>query len=583
MRNILVGHANGVHDPAICVEVAGQFYAEAIERHMQCKRGFEATRLWYSREPLRDALRRLGVSPVEPAAVKVVSTWDIAELRGWNAKPSSSYWTRLQGDLARSEDIFAGQIRAILEGYPPLARPQDLVESRYGSTYSAAVIPHHLAHAANAVYTSPFDECVAMVIDGYGDRNSIDFYHFHDDRFDHLGGDDLITNDGVDVTPSLGSLYTHVTWLCGFKPHDGEEWKVMGLAAYGAPRAAIYDFFRERISVRGLAANVAIPEADWDRLEAIVGGFRRDTDPNIERSADLAHNFQRCFEDVVLELARAAHRLGLSNQLAYAGGCALNSSLNGKLVPASGFARLHVPCAPADDGNALGAVLYEKHCVRREPRTPQVMSPYLGTPVDPAALRRIVALSGANAEFFTDEGALCDRVAEHLARGEIIGWMQGRAEYGPRALGMRSILADPRGPDMKDKINARVKFREEYRPLAPSILHEYGPEYFENYQESPYMERTLVFREEVRQRVPAVVHRDGTGRLHTVREAANPRFYRLIERFRQRTQIPLLLNTSYNVMGKPIVHSIEDALTVLYTTGLDRAVIDNCIISKSAQ
>jgi carbamoyltransferase len=579
-RAILVGHANGVHDPAICVEVDGQLYAEAIERHTQCKRGFEATRLWYSREPLRDALRRMDASQLEGADVTVVSTWDIASLRGWDASPSSSYWTRLQGDLARTEDIFAGQVRALLEGVPPLARRGDLLQSRHGTNYWSRVIPHHIAHAANAVYTSPFEECVAMVIDGYGERSSLDFYHFHDDRFDPLGGDDLITSEGVDVKQSLGSLYTHVTWLCGFKPHDGEEWKVMGLAAYGAPRADIHDFFRERIHVRGLAATVTIPDPDWERLESLVGGFRRETDPDIERSADLAHNFQRCFEDVILELARSAHRLGLSDNLAYAGGCALNSSVNGKLIPASGFTRLHVPSAPADDGNALGAVLHEKHCVRREPRSLRVMSPYLGSPVDAAALRRIVSRSGAKAEFFDDEASLCDRVADLLAGGEIIGWMQGRAEYGPRALGMRSILADPRPADMKDRINARVKFREEYRPLAPSILHEHGPDYFENYQESPYMERTLVFREEVRARVPAVVHRDGTGRLHSVREDRSPRFYRLIERFRQKTQIPLLLNTSYNVMGKPIVHSIEDALTVLYTTGLDRAVIENCIISR---
>lgn len=522
----------------------------------------------------------MNVYPLTETDVTVISTWDLDNLEGWRPKPGTSYWTRLQGDLVRSEDIFCGQVRALLEGYPPLARVAEENTSQHGSIYRAKVIQHHLAHGANAVFTSPFDECVTMVIDGYGDRNSVDFFHFQDGAFRHLGGDDLITDTGVDVRPSLGSLYTHVTWLCGFKPHDGEEWKVMGLAAYGRDRKDIYTFFRERIEVRGLAPVVSIDAVEWPRLEEMVGGFRPEGDPDIERSADLAHNFQRCFEDIVLELARAVHQLGLSNNLAYAGGCALNSSLNGKLVPSSGFQRLHVPSAPADDGNALGAALYEKYCVRHELRRPATMSPYLGSAVDREALRRIVALSKAKVKIIEDEAELCEHVAALLASGNIVGWMQGRAEYGPRALGARSILADPRSAEMKDIINARVKFREDYRPLAPSILHEYGPEYFEGYQESPYMERTLPFREEARKKVPAVVHRDGTGRLQSVTKEMNPRYYALIDAFRRKTGIPLLLNTSFNVMGRPIIHRVEDALTVLYTTGLDYAVIENCVFAK---
>src|SRR5262249_54997606 len=170
--------------------------------------------------------------------------------------------------------------------------------------------------------------------------------------------------------------------------------------------------------------------------------------------------------------------------------------------------------------------------------------------------------------------------ARLLAQGKLVAWMQGRAEFGPRALGNRSILADPRPAAMKDKINSLVKFREEFRPFAPSILHEFGPDYFENYQESPYMERTLRFRDEVKDRVPAVVHVDGTGRLQTVKREWNERFFKLIEAFRQITGVPLLLNTSLNVMGKPIVHSVEDALALFFTTGLDALAIGDYLIEK---
>jgi carbamoyltransferase len=577
-RRVLLGHANSFHDPAICIATDDVLFAEGVERHMQCKRAFEATRLWYSREAVLAAMRRMGLLPLQQADVTCLSTWNIDGLPGWAlTNREASYFTRLQGEPARNEDVFWGQFRALLEGYPPLAPPPP---AKPGLSYRARALDHHLTHAANAVYTSPFSECVVMVIDGYGERNSIDFYHFHDDSFRRLGGDDLLTPSGVDIRQSFGSLYTHVTFLCGFRPHDGEEWKVMGLAGYGRPRREVYDFFRERLVIRDLRVDVEIPPGDWPILEAMVGGFRPEGDPDIERSADLAHNFQWVFEDVVLELVRRVHALGLSKNLAFAGGCALNSSLNGKLVPASGFRTLHVPMAPADDGNALGAVLHERHSVLKRPRALAALSPYLGSEIDPETVSKVVGHSGLQVERIADASTLCDHIAGLLADGRIIGWMQGRAEFGPRALGNRSILADPRPPDMKDRINARVKFREEYRPFAPSILHEFGDEYFENFQESPYMERTLRFRESARAAVPAVVHVDGTGRLQTVRRETNPKFHALIEAFRRRTGIPLLLNTSFNVMGKPIVHSVEDALTVLFTTGLDHAVIGDTIFSK---
>ena len=312
----------------------------------------------------------------------------------------------------------------------------------------------------------------------------------------------------------------------------------------------------------------------------MVGGFRAPTDPDVMRSADLAHNFQRSFVECIIELAANAARLGLSKNLALAGGCALNSSANGKLVAQTDFDRLHVPCAPGDDGNALGVVLHEMHQVRGEPRSPGIVLPYLGSTIDDEEVERILGFDGIGYHKADGDVGLCSEVAELLASGKIVAWVQGRAEFGPRALGNRSILADPRDPEMQDRINHRVKFREFYRPLAPAILDEFGTDYFDDYQPSPYMERTLVFREEARARVPSVVHVNGTGRVQTVREDWNPLFYGLIRCFHKQTGVPILLNTSFNVMGKPIVHTAQDAIAVFYTTGLDHLVLGRYILSK---
>jgi carbamoyltransferase len=298
------------------------------------------------------------------------------------------------------------------------------------------------------------------------------------------------------------------------------------------------------------------------------------------RAADLARSFQDYFSDTLVALVKNVHALGISDDLAYSGGCALNSAANGRIVRETGFRRLHVPSAPADDGNALGAALYERHAVRRIPRKPAIASPYLGSTIDLDELERALSFGTFDAVRINDEQELCDRMAALLAQGEIAGWIQGRAEFGPRALGNRSILADPRRADMREVINQRVKFREQYRPLAPAILHEHGERFFQGYEESPYMERALPFREEVKALVPSVVHLDGTGRLQSVTRERNPLFHTLISAFERQTGIPLLVNTSYNVMGKPISHSAADVLTVFATTGLHALAVGPWLIRK---
>jgi carbamoyltransferase len=283
-------------------------------------------------------------------------------------------------------------------------------------------------------------------------------------------------------------------------------------------------------------------------------------------------------------LLRAFHGICPRDRLVLAGGCALNSAFNGQIVGRTPFREVYVPPAPADDGTALGAAWLAFEAGRPvQAERPATLSPYLGSEVCPLALERLRHNAGGLAHRYLPGTSMEEETARLLAEGRLVAWVQGRAEFGPRALGNRSILADPRDPGIKDKINDRVKFREPYRPFAPSILAEHGGEYFESFQASPYMDKALQFKPGVVDRVPGVVHVDGTGRLQTVDERWNPRFHRLLEAFHGRTGVPVLLNTSFNVMGKPIVHSVEDAVSVFMTSGLDALVIGDDLFLKSEE
>nr|WP_305908122.1 carbamoyltransferase C-terminal domain-containing protein [Methylomarinum sp. Ch1-1]MDP4520930.1 carbamoyltransferase C-terminal domain-containing protein [Methylomarinum sp. Ch1-1] len=269
-----------------------------------------------------------------------------------------------------------------------------------------------------------------------------------------------------------------------------------------------------------------------------------------------------------------------SKQLALAGGCALNSAFNGQIVERTGFERVHIPSAPADDGTALGAAWL---ALRQD--NPSValggaaLTPYLGSTIPDAALQQFKKYNRSlKVRHLPD--SLCHTVARLLTDGDLIAWVQGRAEFGPRALGNRSILADPRRASTKDRINATIKFREQFRPFAPALLAECAEDFFDHSQSSPYMDKTLSIRADKRDSLAAVCHVDGTGRLQTVTKEFNPRFYQLIVEFHRLTEVPALLNTSFNVMGKPMVHSLEDALAVFLTSGLDHLVINDYLISK---
>jgi len=448
----------------------------------------------------------------------------------------------------------------------------DILVSDFGNNNVSFVrFNHHLAHAANACFTSPFDEAACMIVDGQGEWGSISYFAYKGGRLKEL--------HRVKGEESLGIFYSVITSLCGFNVEKGEEWKLMGLAPYGKLDQEILADFRSLLKVEGLSIKYSpLPqiEAWFERIK------KRERAKNASpfEVADLAFTTQYFYSEVMSELLNRFHAMGVSDNLALGGGCGLNSSYNGQIVGQTPFKQLHVPCAPADDGNALGVALlayYQDHPDRKP--NGEIQSPYLGSSVSKNTIANLVKFGRiSNIQHLPQ--TIHKQAARLLADGKLLGWVQGRAEFGPRALGNRSILADPRPPDMKDRINSLVKFREEFRPFAPSILDEFGDEYFESYQASPYMERTLTFKESARKKVPAIVHVNCTGRLQSVRREWNESYYRLIHAFYELTGVPMLLNTSFNIMGKPIMHSVEDAVGLFYTTGLDALVVEDYLIEK---
>jgi carbamoyltransferase len=436
---------------------------------------------------------------------------------------------------------------------------------------SYVTFQHHLAHAANGCYTSPFEDAACMVVDGQGEGGSISYYEYRGGR--------LRLVERMRGPQSLGLLYGLCTELCGFDPRRGEDWKMMGLAPYGSLDPEVHRSLRSLVRMNGLTFRYP-SAAEVRRWVTGMHRWARPDGADAMSVADLAHTAQHFYAEVMDQLLGNFYSMGISDNLVLAGGCALNSSYNGRIVGRTGFTRLHVPSAPADDGNALGAAFLAYHGDHPEAGPPgRVGSPYLGSTISARALENLVRL-GRLASTRHCPGTVHAEAARLLAEGKVVGWIQGRAEFGPRALGNRSILADPRRPDVKEQINSIVKFREPFRPFAPSILDAYGCDYFEGYQTSPYMERTLVWKEGVRASVPGVVHVDGTGRLHSVRRDWNERLHSLLSAFYERTGVPVLLNTSFNVIGKPIVHTLEEALGLFCTTAMDALVVEDYVIEK---
>ncbi|MDI5964157.1 carbamoyltransferase C-terminal domain-containing protein [Streptomyces sp. SL13] len=437
---------------------------------------------------------------------------------------------------------------------------------------NARYFRHHLTHAACGYYLSGFSEANVLVMDGRGEHESTSLWHARGTQIDHL--------ESYPVTDSLGHLYTYVTSLCGLYGKSGRngnaghlgsignEGKTMGLSGYGSDRIS----FKDVVSYDDGRYHIHLDKLrDLDVYKASLGK----PDAN---SRDLAHGVQQTLEEVYRFLATRLESLTGCRQFVLAGGVALNCNANGALAASPIVDGISVPPAANDAGAAIGAAFLQ--WVEHSGKAPAVPADqiYLGSAFDATAVAEAVTASGVSRVAKLDDPAAVAAAA--IADGHIVGWYQGNMEFGPRALGNRSILADPRNRDMPDKINMRVKFRESWRPFAPSVLAEENAEWFEPAIESPYMLLALSVREDRRDTVPAITHVDGSARVQTVTEEANPLYYRLIDSFSKLTGVPMVLNTSLNIRGEPIARTPEDAVRCFTESGLDVLFIADMVMWK---
>ena len=449
-------------------------------------------------------------------------------------------------------------------------------------------VEHHPSHLASAAFVSPFDAAAVCAIDGFGD--------FVSTSWGRVEGSRLLVDGNVFFPHSLGLLYLAITQFLGF-PKYGDEYKMMGLAAYGEPR------FRRKMAeiIRCHEGQVRLNlgyfthhnrgvEMTWDDGAPVVGpvysskfaaafGPPRDRHDEIDqRHADLAASAQATLEDCYFALLNHIHRQTRVDKICLAGGVALNCAANGRILEKTPFRDVYIQPASNDAGTSLGAALYVQHQILRQPRSFVMRHAYYGPEWSHSKLRDELAISGVTYEQFDDD-ALINETARALASGKIVGWFQGRMEFGPRALGNRSILADPRRPGMKDILNRRIKHREPFRPFCPSVLAEAADEYFENSNVAPFMVQAYRVKPDQRSRIPAVVHADGTARVQTVERESNPRFWKLLKVFGEITGVPVLINTSFNE-NEPIVATPREALDCFARTDMDLLVMGPFIADK---
>lgn len=480
------------------------------------------------------------------------------------------------------------------------------------STFTGKIkqVEHHRSHIASAFFASPFDKAACLTIDGSGDFTT---------TMTAIGeGNTITVLDSVDFPHSIGIFYTAFTQLLGF-PHYGDEYKVMGMAPYGSREAAVVS--RELAVVGGedtakgqrladkLAKVVKLTDDGLFKLdlsyfrtgtqgiisygednapvvaplysEKMISEFgapRKKDEPLTQYHKDLAASVQAFTEKIIFHLLENLHKkTGLDN-VCIAGGVAQNSVANGKILRNTSFKNIYIPSAGHDAGISMGAALYTQHVSLNYKRQPAIKSAYTGSRFSNAEIKEILTAKNIAFTELADE-PLFNRITDCMINGGVVGWFSGRAEFGPRALGGRSIIADPRRNDAKEILNTKIKRRESFRPFAPSILKEYVGEYFEITDEVPFMEKVYPIKKEKQALIPAVTHVDGTGRLQSVDKDISPRYYQLIDAFRQKTGIPILLNTSFNE-NEPIVNRPEEALACYLRTNMDMLVMENILVSR---
>ena len=492
-------------------------------------------------------------------------------------------------------------LRSYLQAMPLWIRQKlwipDLLQKELGYDGPLIFPEHHESHAASAFFPSPFERAAVLTTDGVGEWATTSW---------GVGeGNKLALRAELHFPHSLGLLYSAFTYFCGFRVNSG-EYKLMGLAPYGEPRYVqqIYDelidlkddgSFRLNVEHFTYPHGLTMTGAAFERL---FGGPRREAEaPLTQREMDLARSVQEVTEEVVLRMARHVHRETGEKNLCLAGGVALNCVATGRLLGEGPFERLWIQPAAGDAGGALGAALVAAHHWADGPREVQpgdaMQGSFLGPAFPDDEIAAFLECEGIPHERLPDDEALVARVADLLAEGHVVGWFQGRMEFGPRALGNRSILADPRGTEVQRRVNLKIKFRESFRPFAPAVLAERCAEVFDLNVESPYMLLVAQVRDariegegldrlrHIESAVPAVTHVDGSARIQTVDEARNPLFYALLRAFEQKTGCPVLVNTSFNVRGEPIMHTPQDAYRGFRRTHMDALALGRFVVTKA--
>ncbi len=438
-------------------------------------------------------------------------------------------------------------------------------------------IPHHSAHAAGTFFVSPYDRAAILTIDAYGDDITHQFF---------IGENNTIKSLGKTQFPhSLGQVYAAITQFLGFRANC-DEWKVMGLAAYG--HQTYYEQFARIIRFDCQRGELRFdldfftyyfwsPRRYSDQFTEVFGNERYSYQEIGQRHMDIAASFQKRVEDVVLEMCRyLAEKTGLDT-LCLSGGVAMNSKMNGRILLESPFSKVWVQPSADDAGTSIGACFYFWNQILANKRNFIMDHDYWGPGFSDDEIKKALDDSSIDYEVLEHPERTAARA---ISEGKVIGWFQGRMESGQRALGNRSLLADPRDPKMKEKINALIKHREWFRPFAPSVLAEYQKDYFESGFASPFMQMVYPVREEKKPSIPAVVHNDGTGRLQTVSKETNCRYWNLIEEFRKITGVPLVLNTSFNDNDEPIVCTPKEAIRTFFGTGIHELYIGKYRVVK---
>lgn len=596
MRKNILGLSAFYHDSAAAL-VAGEIIAAAQEERF--------TRTKHDdRFPTQAVQYCLSEGRLNAADIDYVAFYD---------KPFAKFDRLLESYLAYAP---VG-LRSFLTSMPSwlktkLHHPRE-IRKALGAGFKGRILfaGHHESHAASAFFPSPFEEAAVLTLDGVGEWDTASIAVGRGNRLDLL--------ETLHFPHSLGLLYSAITYFAGFKVNSG-EYKVMGLAPYGEPKyvdlilGKLIDLkedgsFAMDMRYFNYCQGLTMTSPAFDRL---IGGPPRDPESLLtQREMDLAASVQAVTEEIVLRMARHARRSTGMQNLCLAGGVALNCVANGKLLRSGIFDDVWIQPAAGDAGGALGAALLVHYQLLENLRQPdgrdQMKGSLLGPSFSNEKIRTFLQERKIPHTYFEHEAPLLEATAKTMQEGAVVGWFAGRMEFGPRALGARSILCDPRNPAMQAAMNLRIKFRESFRPFAPSVLREHVADYFELDHDSPYMllvadvkksqqlslapeQRQLMRDPDLRKRVnvprstiPAVTHVDMSARIQTVDEERHGRYYRLLREFQRQTGCPIMVNTSFNIRGEPIVGTPEDAYRCFMATDMDVLVLENCLLRKSEQ